>query len=144
MADHVKLPAPTGSGVAFVTGAFGFLGGAVAASLEASGWRVAAIGNPGRRPPAAVLIEREVDARSLGEAAERLGAPGLVFHAAGGGSVGASLADPAGDKARTVESLGRTLAFLEAHAPRARLIYPSSGAVYGGAHSGPIPETAPP
>ena len=137
------------SRVAFVTGAGGFLGGAAASALQAAGWRVAAIGHPSRHPedtkglirPAA-SIEGEVTLERLGQAAEALGQPELIFHAAGGASVGASLADPDADRARTVASVTQTLTFLKAQAPRARLIYPSSAAVYGASASGPIDETA--
>jgi UDP-glucose 4-epimerase len=124
------------AGVAFVTGAGGFLGGAVAASLEAAGWRVARIA---RRPEGG-----DLDEGLLAQAARAAGPPDLFFHAAGGSSVGASFADPGEDRRRTVGSLQQALAHLEKTAPRARLVYPSSGAVYGAGHAGPIPETAAP
>ncbi len=128
-------------GVAFVTGAGGFLGGAAAAALQDAGWRVAALGH-GALPAAALRIESDVGAESLAAAVRALGRPTLVFHAAGGASVGASLADPEGDFRRTVGSLEATLAFLRDAAPDARLIYPSSAAVYGARARGPIPESA--
>lgn len=112
---------------ALVTGAGGFLGGAFAHALAQEGWRVAAL--------------RRGD--SLTAALAALGPPELVFHAAGGASVGASLADPAADRADTLGTLEALLALLKAEAPGARLVYPSSAAVYGEAGPGPIPETAP-
>jgi UDP-glucose 4-epimerase len=137
------VPAPLGSGVAFVTGAGGFLGGAVAASLVGAGWRVAGFDiTPGRAEGCAHWITGEVRQDALARAAADLGMPEVVFHAAGGSSVGASMADPEGDLRRTVGSLRETLAFLKAEAPLARLIYPSSAAVYGAAELGPVPETA--
>jgi UDP-glucose 4-epimerase len=132
------------SRTALVTGAGGFLGGAFARSLSEAGWTVAALGR-GPRPAwsRSSWITDDVSASSLAEATREAGPPEVVFHAAGGASVGASLADPARDRARTVGSLEALLAFLRAEAPNARLVYPSSGAVYGAAAPGPIPETAP-
>jgi UDP-glucose 4-epimerase len=128
--------------VAFVTGAGGFLGGAVAAAFRLAGWRVAGfdlVGVPGH----ADLVEGEVTQAALARAAETLGPPQVVFHAAGGASVGASIADAEGDWRRTVGSLLETLAFIEGQTIRPRLIYPSSAAIYGASARPPIAETAP-
>ncbi len=138
------VPKPSGSGVAFVTGAAGFLGGAAAAALVRAGWRVAGFDvTPGWAQGCAHWITGEVHRDALARAAAGLGAPEVVFHAAGGSSVGASVADPETDFVRTVLSLRETLAFIEATAPAARLIYPSSAAVYGAASAGPLAEDAP-
>ena len=134
-------------GVAFVTGAGGFIGEAVAAGLRRAGWRVVGLGHPARQSgsnSAAPFIHGDIDLGSLAGAAERFGPPQLVFHAAGAASVGASIADPARDRARTIGSLEPVLAYLRTDAPRARLIYPSSAAIYGDAGEGPIAETAAP
>ena len=136
-------PRPHGSGVAFVTGAAGFLGGAVAAAWVRAGWRVAGFDTtPGWSGGCAHWITGEVHRDALARAAAEIGAPEVMFHAAGGSSVGASVADPEGDFARTVLSVRETLAFLKAEAPGARLIYPSSAAVYGAASSDSLPESA--
>ena len=145
MADQSPFPPPTGSGVAFVTGGFGFLGAAAAAALHAAGWRVAVIGHPPRHPPGPPLdatFTGAVGEPALAYMGDAVGVPDLVFHAAGGASVGASLANSDRDRSRTVDSLRCTLEFLRTRAPQARLIYPSSAAVYGAAHDGPIAETA--
>ena len=146
----VEFPEPRGTGVAFVTGAGGFLGGATAAALVGAGWRVAAFGprrrfaedHPDQAPEA--WSEDAIDRAALMAAADDLGAPEIIFHAAGGASVAASVDDPERDFRRTVESLGETLAFMLDGAPDARLVYPSSAAVYGADKPGPIAETAPP
>lgn len=149
--SDVLVPPPFGSGVAFVTGAGGFLGGAVVSAFQRAGWRTAGFGHPRRHPddaegltPPKIRLEGDVLRRQLSQAAEVAGSPEVVFHAAGGASVGASIADPEADFRRTVLSLRETLAFLEADAPGARLIYPSSAAVYGALAASPIPETAQP
>ncbi len=137
------VPAPRGSGVAFVTGAAGFLGGAVAAAFVRAGWRVAGFDiAPGWAGGCAHWITGDVHRDALARAAGEIGAPEVVFHAAGGSSVGASVADPDGDFARTVGSIRETLAFIESDAPKARLIYPSSAAVYGAASAGRLSEDA--
>jgi len=144
------FPSPRGTGVAFVTGAGGFIGSAAAAAFAGAGWRTAALGHPrrwadvGPQPdPPAPWFEGDIGAPGLAAALRAVGRPEVIFHAAGGGSVGASLADPVADRRRTVGSLAATLAFMAAEAPDARLIYPSSAAVYGDAAAGLIPETLP-
>jgi UDP-glucose 4-epimerase len=145
--DSEPVPAPFGSGVAFVTGASGFLGGAVAEALGGAGWRVAGFGFAPEHAAAISRLDRlagwtegALDAAALAAQAQKLGRPELLFHAAGGASVGASIADPERDQRWTIGSLEQALAFLKADAPEARLIYPSSAAVYGSRHDGPILE----
>ncbi len=134
-------------GVAFVTGAGGFLGGAVAEGLRRAGWRVVGLGHPTRHSGDSAgtpFVDGDIDRASLTRALAPFGAPQLVFHAAGGASVGASINDPAQDRDRTIGSLAPVLDFLQSEAPDARLIYPSSAAVYGDAGDGPIGEGAAP
>jgi UDP-glucose 4-epimerase len=143
------MPRPWGAGVAFVTGAGGFVGRHVVSALAGAGWRTAAFGP--RTPPrddglgllgASAWFTGPVSRTGLAAAAEAMGPPALAFHAAGGASVGASLADPDADFAKTVGSLREMLAFLADAAADAKLVYPSSAAVYGSGAAGPIPETA--
>lgn len=136
------IPAPNGSGWAWVTGAAGFLGGAVATALHEAGWRVCAWDQVGVPDPNPFdwRVFGVVERAALAFTTTQVGIPEIVFHAAGGASVGASLADPKTDFARTVGSLMEMLAFLREHAPHARLIYPSSAAVYGGASAEPLAE----
>jgi len=139
------VPPPRGSGVAFITGVSGFLGGAAADAFRRAGWRVAGFGRATRPTGQYELwATGDVDRSILACAAGELGAPEFVFHCAGGSSVGASVANPEADFVRTVLSVRETLAFLCACAPAARLIFPSSAAVYGANSTRPIIETAPP
>jgi len=142
-------PLPDAAGPVFVTGAGGFLGRHIVSAFAQAGRRVIGFGRreaaaePGlgvSAPSAYVAgdLSREDLARSAGEH----GAPAVLIHAAGGSSVGASIADPEGDLARNVGSLQESLAFLAEHAPRARLVYLSSAAIYGAGATGPIAETA--
>ncbi len=132
--DHSRpAAARTAPGTAFVTGAGGFLGAAAAAALRRAGWRVAGIGHRPQvgAPPEGCWIEGDVEAVRLGEALGAMGPPELVIHAAGGASVAASVTDPEGDRRRSLGSLQALLGFLRSEAPQARLVFPSSAAVYG-------------
>ena len=66
----------------------------------------------------------------------------VIFHLAGGSSVGAAIANPHEDFTRTVVSTAELLDWLRQYSPSTRLVAVSSAAVYGSAHSGPIPEDA--
>ncbi|HEY5412576.1 MAG TPA: NAD-dependent epimerase/dehydratase family protein, partial [Caulobacteraceae bacterium] len=91
------VPAPRGAGVVFVTGAAGFLGGAVAGAFVRAGWRVASFDrSPGGAAGCAHWTTGDVHREALARASAETGPPDVVFHAAGGGSVGASVADPEG------------------------------------------------
>lgn len=128
--------------VAWVTGAAGFIGPHVAARLERGGWRVVALD----RVPAMNAADRIVGeiAPSLLDEAKRLaGAPALVFHAGGSGTVAASARDPAASHRDTVSSVHIVLDWLRVHAPGAAFILPSSAAVYGNAGAGPLSEDTP-
>jgi UDP-glucose 4-epimerase len=70
--------------------------------------------------------------------------PDVITHCAGSGSVGFSFQDPAEDFQSTAGTLLSTLEFIRLRAPEARLVYPSSAAVYGEVDHLPIREEAAP
>ena len=120
-----------------VTGAGGFIGGALARQALLDGAEVVVLGHAAG---AAVVSQHAtvIDATVSAAALDRLPfAPELVVHCAGGANVQASVADPAADHARTVGGTAILLDWLAQNAPAARLIYPSSGAVYGAAAGHP-------
>lgn len=142
-------PAPRGSGTVFVTGAGGFIGRHTVSAFVRSGWRCVALSNRlgaddglALQGPHAAFVG-PVSAEGLRRAAAECARPELVIHAAGGSSVGASLADPKGDFERTVGSVTELLSYLAAEARDARLIFLSSAAVYGQAGRAPLDEDAP-
>lgn len=114
--------------MAFVTGAGGFIGGHVAAALERSGWRVAALG---RKSPPDPWPQGALRREGLADVVEVAGTPEVVVHCAGTGSVRAAEADPEAERLRTVGGLIEVLSFMSELAPGARLILLSSAAVYG-------------
>lgn len=72
---------------------------------------------------------------SLNALAARQGTPSIVYHLAGGGSVGASFADPFQDYTSTVGGTATLIEWLRTQAPQAKLVYISSAAVYGDGHN---------
>jgi UDP-glucose 4-epimerase len=133
----------------WVTGVGGFLGRHVARHFAANGCAVAGIDRSHwpveDRSDWGVghCVESDVHLASLNELAGQSGLPELVFHAAGGASVGPSFEDPLTDYNSSVTTTAEVLEFLRREAPSAIFILPSSAAVYGAQEPGPIPEDAP-
>lgn len=134
--------------LAWITGAHGFIGRHLARSLQASSYRVAGIGH-GAWPEAEAArwglsfwLNGEISASNLGQMRHTLGLPDVVFHLAGGSSVGASMANPHEDFTRSVVSTAELLDWLRQHSPDTRVVAVSSAAVYGSAHNGPVNEQA--
>jgi UDP-glucose 4-epimerase len=117
-----------------VTGAHGFLGRRVARAFAARGFAVFGIGHGDwredewRRWGLAAWRASDVTLDSLPRAAE---APEVVVHCAGGSSVAASVARPHDDFQRTVATTASVLEFVRTRSPAARVLFPSSGSVYG-------------
>lgn len=84
----------------------------------------------------------EIEAANLSQLARTSGLPDIVYHLAGGSSVGASFQNPHEDFCRTVASTAHLLEWLRLNAPDTRFISVSSAAVYGTGHAEPISETA--
>jgi UDP-glucose 4-epimerase len=132
---------------AFVTGAGGFIGRHLVRHLTAAGSHVAgldliradncALGSETCGWQTGALSQAGLDAL-----ADEIGVPAIVYHLAGGSSVGASLADPYGDFIATVGGSGILIDWLRTRAPNTVLVIVSSAAVYGDLHSGPIAENA--
>ena len=123
--------APIG-GSALVTGAFGFLGGAIATKLEADGWNVVRTGRPAHEIPSAPF-----------DALLREASPDLVVHCASPASVPASVADPEADRAGSVVVLDQLLRRLAVLSTVPRVLLLSSAAVYGQPERLPVGEADP-
>lgn len=131
---------------AWITGAHGFIGRHLARYLQVKGYQVAGIGH-GAWPEAeqwglSCWLNGEISASNLGQMRRSLGRPDVVFHLAGGSSVGAAIAHPHEDFTRTVVSTAELVEWLRQHSPDTHLVAVSSAAVYGSSHSGCIPEDA--
>jgi len=129
----------------WITGAAGFIGGAAVRKFCAEGWRV--IGFDRQRPDdtsaTAAFHVAPIEAWILDAALAAHGQPDVVFHAAGTGTVGRAEADPAACFADTVQTTAAVIDVLSRLAAGARLIYPSSAAVYGNAGVDVLSETTP-
>lgn len=86
--------------------------------------------------------EGEIDEARLDALASAMGPPDIVYHLAGGASVGSSYADPQLDFRRTALSTAAITDWLRRRAPGARLVQISSAAIYGAGHDAPITEDA--
>lgn len=136
--------------IIWVTGANGFIGRHLVRELAGAGHAVHGVGHGAlddaetRRLGLQSWINGEIDAANLNALAAAHGLPSLVFHLAGGSSVGLSIERPFEDFSRTVASTARLLEWLRGFAPNCSLVAASSAAVYGADHSGSIPESAVP
>jgi UDP-glucose 4-epimerase len=126
--------------VAWVTGSAGFIGRNVAEHLESQGWAVVGIDRATQR---ANSVTGALSPATFTKALDISSAPALVFHGAGGSSVGESVRDPVTSLRDTVDATQVLLDFLIAHAPDATVVFPSSAAVYGAADPGPLVEDRP-
>lgn len=134
--------------VVWITGARGFIGRHLALHLARRGDRVHGVGH-GTWPELEAAawgvsgwVNGELEGANLELLRRAGGAPEVVFHLAGGSSVGASLAAPMEDFSRTVVAGARLFDWLRAVSPETRIVVVSSAAVYGAGHQGPIPESA--
>lgn len=127
-----------------ITGAAGFIGRHVAAEYAKRGMRVVGIGRGGwtdwRHYGISSWHRCEVTLDSLVEYA---GTPDVIVHCVGGASVGFSVQEPYQDFIQTVQTMAQMLEFMRLYAPQARLVYPSSAAVYGQVEQLPISEDSP-
>ena len=132
----------------WITGAHGFIGRHLARWLANQGHTVAGIGH-GAWPQAeaarwgvSAWINGEISASNLGQMRQVSGVPDLVFHLAGGSSVGAAFSSPQEDFTRTVVSTAELLEWLRQQASSVRVVAVSSAAVCGAGHEGAIAEDA--
>lgn len=137
----------TNSTTVLITGARGFLGRHVAKRYCQEGFAVMGVGH-------GLWSSKEWEAWGLSEwhsgdvTIENIllctQKPDVIVHCAGGGSVAYSMQSPAEDFRRTVETTSQVLEYIRIHAPKAKLVYPSSAAVYGNAGTSPISVIQPP
>lgn len=130
-----------------ITGARGFIGKHLSKYLAAQGHHVIGLGH-GIWPQIEALswgvqdwVNGDIQTANL-RALQTQVHPELIFHLAGGSTVGAAMSNPREDFSRTVVSTVELLEWLRLDLPDARLIAVSSAAVYGSNFSGPIPENA--
>ena len=131
---------------ALITGARGFIGRHLSRRLANNNYQVVGIGHgmwsDADKWGTSYWLDAEVTIHSLRQMQQIHGLPEVVFHLAGGSSVGTAIADPLNDFSRTVQSTAELLEWLRQHSPNTQLLAASSAAVYGTAYSEPIIEDA--
>jgi UDP-glucose 4-epimerase len=131
----------------WITGAKGFIGRHLSAHLAAQGNLVAGLGHGAFPPEIAAQqglthwINGDVDAHNLQQLCQRSGPPQVIYHLAGGSSVGLSLQTPAEDFRRSVVSTSALLEWIRVSSPATRLVVSSSAAIYGDTGLEQIPES---
>lgn len=127
-----------------ITGAAGFIGRHVAAEYATRGMRVIGMGRGDWTDWQEYGIsEWHCSDVTIDSLVEYGGRPDVIVHCAGGSSVGVSIQDPYQDFIQTVQTIAQVLEYMRLHVPHAKLVYPSSAAVYGQVKQLPIPENAP-
>lgn len=130
--------------IALVTGAHGFIGRHVAKQLANLGVAVLAMGH-GNWPRSEWrnwgISDWCVADITLESLMTYGGDPNLIFHCAGSGSVAYSVTNPYQDFQRSVATTLAVLEYARLHAPSAKIVIPSSAAVYGYARRFPTLES---
>jgi UDP-glucose 4-epimerase len=132
--------------VIWVTGARGFVGRHVASHAARQGAEVFGLGHGQWLAEDRSLwglsgwINGDVSESNLDLLARDSRAPNVIFHCAGGSSVGASVQAPLEDFSRSVGSTARLLEWIRQRNPACRFVLISSAAVYGAGHERPISE----
>jgi UDP-glucose 4-epimerase len=131
---------------AWVTGAAGFIGSHLVRRLAHDGRNVCGIDlapcSPQLTDSVSAWKTGPLELDRLSELAGETGLPEVIFHLAGGSSVGSSLAEPYADFNSTVIGTLQLLEWVRAFAPSVPIVLVSSAAVYGDLHVGPIAEDA--
>jgi UDP-glucose 4-epimerase len=132
--------------IALITGAHGFIGRHLALSLSHAGYVVCGLGH-GAWPTSeakawgvSLWVNGDIVSSNLRFIQQQLGTPSVVYHLAGGSSVGVAIGNPREDFFRTVATTCELLDWVRLTAPDASIVSVSSAAVYGGGHSGSISE----
>jgi len=128
---------------AFITGAGGFIGTNLIKYLISKDYHVTAMGSgkiePDELKPmgAGTWIDGPVTLHNLKQLSLQ---PDYIFHCAGSGSVGYSIENPYADFQSNASSLVELLEYVRIHSPGSKVVYLSSGAVYGGNSKIPMSE----
>jgi UDP-glucose 4-epimerase len=134
------------SAAVWVTGARGFIGRYLARELARQATQVSGLGHglwtdvEAREWGVERWLNGEVRTNNLQALARVSGPPQVIFHLAGGGSVGAAITQPREDFSRTVVSTAELLEWVRLESLATHVIVVSSAAVYGTGRDGPLPE----
>ncbi len=130
-----------------ITGTRGFVGRYLARELYHKGLQVSGIGHgawtDSERTAWGVSywLNGDVTKRNLDIVQSYMDAPDVIFHLAGGSSVGPSFVAPEEDFRRSILATAELLEWARVAAANVRLVLASSAAVYGAGHDQAINET---
>lgn len=131
-----------------ITGAYGFIGRHLARHLASKNMEIAGLGH-GAWPEihhkiwgVSNWINGDISASNLSQIQSCCGRPDIIYHLAGGSSVGAAMLHPLEDFTRTVATTATLLQWVQQNTPETKLIAISSAAVYGPDYRGAISEKA--
>jgi UDP-glucose 4-epimerase len=131
----------------WITGAHGFIGKHLAKSLSLAGNKVSGIGYGSFLEQQKLIwgisdwISGDINFANLQLLQKQTGLPDVIYHLAGGSSVGLSLANPREDFIRTVCATAELLEWVRTNSPNTCLVIASSAAVYGGGYRSSISES---
>jgi len=132
----------------WITGAHGFIGRHLARYMDGMGHSVCGLGHGSWTEDARSLwgvskwLNGDIEHSNLQQMLEENGVPDVIFHLAGGSSVGSSIQQPLENFRRSVDSTAQLLDWMSQRASVARLVFVSSAAVYGAGHEHPICENS--
>lgn len=130
----------------WVTGARGFIGKHLLAYLALKGYIVSGIGHGTFSEPEAKQLgvnrwlNGDISLSNLQNLCESIGRPSVIYHLAGGSSVGLSYQNPYEDFCRTVESSAQLFEWIRLYSPDTKVVCVSSAAVYGAQYNDNITE----
>ena len=130
----------------WITGAKGFVGLHLSKSLGKKKYNVYGIGNyknsssQNTAPLFKNFVRGNINDSNLKKLYNYSGCPDIIFHLAGGSSVGQSIRNPLLDFKKTVLSTSNLLEFFRKKNFNSKIIFASSAAVYGDIHNEPINE----
>ena len=134
--------------VIWITGGKGFIGRALAKYAAKRDCDIFGIGHgfwsteEASESSYSTWINAEINFSNLNHLASISGVPKVIFHLAGGSTVGASIQNPYEDFQRTVDTTARLLDWVKQVSLDTRVVAASSAAVYGAGISGTISELA--
>ncbi|MBN3894907.1 MAG: NAD(P)-dependent oxidoreductase [Nostoc sp. NOS(2021)] len=132
--------------IVWITGARGFIGRNLSKHLAKQENKVLGVGH-GAWPPeistnfgVSYWINGEIDDSNLRQLFDKSGRPDMIYHLAGGSSVGLSIQVPAEDFRRSVSTTAALLEWIRGNVPETKLVVSSSAAIYGNAQMDAITE----